>query len=344
MMIYINFFYFLNLLYSLYFVMYYYYINLMENNNNSFSYNGDFNIYTKTWMNNICKYIYNKKITDISIPGSHNSCSYSCNYKYGICKFAPKYTSFCRCISIKWIKNQNTDIISQLNQGIRYFDLRVGINTKNEIRIHHSIFGELLYNILISINTFLEYNNNEIIVLNFKHLSNNTLHDMLTEHHNTIIKYIKYIFGNKIIEKNMFYNNIGNLLKKGKQIFIFYNNELYTNKYDILLNYSNLENEWLNINYNENFINKIEHHVIKYNKIINNNNKLFVLQSIVTPDSKTIAKGLLCYPHNLNDISTNIYNNEFDDMINKNKLNVILLDNVELLNKIIFKIILKNIN
>ena len=98
---------------------------------------------TKEWMNLLNDSIL---ITDVSIPGSHNSCSYNTSF------------SFSKC--------QTYNLEEQLNMGVRYLDLRFTLKN-GKLKMYHGwdnlniSFEECLN----QIKHFLEEHPSEILLL-----------------------------------------------------------------------------------------------------------------------------------------------------------------------------------
>ena len=88
-------------------------------------------------------------ITNISIPGTHNSCTYRTSYSM----------SKCQTYSLK----------EQLHQGVRYLDLRC-IYKKNGLQMYHGIdkLGLSLDTCLVWVRDFLQEHPSEIVFLRFQ--------------------------------------------------------------------------------------------------------------------------------------------------------------------------------
>lgn len=126
------------------------------------------------WMRDLAKYINNKPINNILIPGTHDSGSYS-NFDFTILE--PTQTQIFNIIKpfvslpcvqsliTSWSITQNNSIYNQLKSGIRTIDLRVSpdINNNNNFYITHTYFAEPLSVILSDLNMFLSAHPTEII-------------------------------------------------------------------------------------------------------------------------------------------------------------------------------------
>lgn len=139
----------------------------------------------KKWMKKIDG---SKKISQISIPGTHNSEVYDNNI-------------FC-------IKYQKKNISEQLNNGVRFLDLKIGVydkksHSKNVLGVEKCFFffknfrKKSLNSILNTIYDFLSLNNTETVILSIE----NQLKDEESRKKFAKIFYNNYIKKNK----NMWY-------------------------------------------------------------------------------------------------------------------------------------------
>lgn len=232
-----------------------------------------------------------KKITDIAIPGSHDSGTYSLNkklpvgpdeddiiQKLGNNPFLGKLVKF---IMFRWSTTQHSSIEDQLNQGVRYFDFRIG-KVQNHYRILHGLYGEDIFNILDDIQRFVGNHTKEIIILHFQHFFN-----MSNEDHVKIISKIETNFGSKLLkhdaEKEM--PTIEEMQSSNKQIIAFYNP--LCDQYDYLWPNNAIVNPWANTMDVTLLFKFLLNHLAKRPQ---NNGKVYVTQAVLTPNVKTILK------------------------------------------------------
>eukprot|EP01084_Bolivina_argentea_P161488 281100_1 len=90
------------------------------------------------------------KITDLYIPGSHDSATYSING-----------------LGSEWSRAQSLNILQQLNVGIRFLDFRV-MSKNNTIYVSHRFQGGLFEDCLVQIKRFLSVNKTEIVLMEVK--------------------------------------------------------------------------------------------------------------------------------------------------------------------------------
>lgn len=108
------------------------------------------------WMNEMKDAIQDVKLRNLFIPGTHNSASFKSTFtenrltKYAIC--------------------QDDDIRSQLMQGIRYLDLRIGHYRKSNpafFIVHSVVRFQPLIEVLDAVKSFVE-ETNEIVIIDFQ--------------------------------------------------------------------------------------------------------------------------------------------------------------------------------
>jgi hypothetical protein len=124
------------------------------------------------WMSEIYANNPNKPLRQIIIPGTHDtgtdrmtSSSQLSSTMDGIVKIAP------RGALVTWSKTQDRTMHQQLNDGIRYFDLRVE-NTPQGWMTYHGLLSNYLTDMLEQLARFVENHPREIILLDFQALAN----------------------------------------------------------------------------------------------------------------------------------------------------------------------------
>ena len=149
-------------------------------------------------------------ITRIFIPGSHDSAAYSLEHKFGKNQNVTskvnvlKYLLFgfvVTQVAHRWAKTQDRSILQQLEDGVRYLDLRVIYrDSKKDFYTVHGLYCPILDAILSQIETFLSENPKEIIVIQVGDLRYMPNGD---DDHLTLIKKLKHKFGDRLASKSM---------------------------------------------------------------------------------------------------------------------------------------------
>ncbi|KAL3318621.1 hypothetical protein Ciccas_002711 [Cichlidogyrus casuarinus] len=125
------------------------------------------------WMTMLPLELKESPLTDVAIPGSHDSFSYCINRmcampseedESGCFKFIPKVVS-------NWSKTQMASFEQQLLAGIRYFDLRVRRDSRDNLFYFvHVQYSGLVRDQLSQMLQFLKNNPEEVIILDFNHI------------------------------------------------------------------------------------------------------------------------------------------------------------------------------
>ena len=181
------------------------------------------------WMTDLYNSKGDYKLTDITLPGSHDSGSYQL------------LDCWSGIIPIKnWTLTQNMNIADQLELGIRVFDLRVCFLNGN-FYISHTFKCELLQVVLTDFINFMASNSTEIVIILIKpdyNLAGTINPDLLyqyikgnfTKGNNNAISALNY-YNNRTDFYNVLSNSYSNLLKMNINLLFVYNFEtLWLNK------------------------------------------------------------------------------------------------------------------
>ncbi|KAL9647266.1 hypothetical protein ABK040_012617 [Willaertia magna] len=136
---------------------------------------------------------------------------------------------------VPWSKSQNCNVLQQLINGIRYFDIRVCCKKNfggkvDELFTCHNLLSEKIENIFKQIKKFIfEISKNEFIILDFNHF-----YDMTSDNHEQLIQLIKNNFDTILIKPNEFKltDKLSKLWETNKRIFIFYSDRNTINKFN----------------------------------------------------------------------------------------------------------------
>ncbi|XP_075231488.1 PI-PLC X domain-containing protein 3 isoform X2 [Lycorma delicatula] len=97
-------------------------------------------------------------------------------------------------VVIGWSVTQTLSVTEQLNHGIRYFDLRVAKNDKDDkFYFTHGLYCQHINGGLNELSEFLAENKKEIVILDFQHF-----YDFTFDDHQKLHKDIQMLFKNKI--------------------------------------------------------------------------------------------------------------------------------------------------
>ncbi|KAM9837406.1 PI-PLC X domain-containing protein 1-like [Aulostomus maculatus] len=154
------------------------------------------------WMSELPPALHNNPLWSIAIPGSHDSMSYDLDINSSIVEpdQLKGFSKICcvRKIVRKWAVTQEENIISQLNAGVRYFDLRIALKPDDtgsaRLYFYHGLFTLTdVETILGKINDWALEHHKEILILALSHFKGCD-----EAAHNHLIQLIKTLFGSKL--------------------------------------------------------------------------------------------------------------------------------------------------
>jgi hypothetical protein len=127
------------------------------------------------WMEQLADHIQERPLTSVFLPGSHDSATYKLEQKFGKNQDITSKLNALRYalvgfgvtrVAQKWSQAQNRSIIQQLEDGVRYLDLRViYCASKKQFYTVHGLYGPSLKDVLGQVNQFLQHHPQEIIVI-----------------------------------------------------------------------------------------------------------------------------------------------------------------------------------
>ncbi|GMS94372.1 hypothetical protein PENTCL1PPCAC_16547, partial [Pristionchus entomophagus] len=135
------------------------------------------------WMTNLPMEVKRRPITNIAIPGSHDSFAFSSSLSTALPVANDASSTMVKAGKIpgvrtfikRWAVTQNLTISKQLEAGIRYLDLRVSNppskhNPENLLRSAHSLYGAPLLEMIESVKEFLMKHPKEVVLIDMNHL------------------------------------------------------------------------------------------------------------------------------------------------------------------------------
>ncbi|XP_028129873.1 PI-PLC X domain-containing protein 3 [Diabrotica virgifera virgifera] len=242
----------------------------------------------ENWMSRLPQNVRQIPITNISIPGSHDSFTANITKDSDI---SPDAEDIVKELSIlgplfkeviaRWSRTQSFLANDQLIRGIRYFDIRTSTKEgTDEFYIVHSLYSVPLQGCLNEINAFLSTHPQEVVILDFQHFFgfDDSIHKRLTQD-------IINTFGGKLIP---YTNEINTITLKS----------MASNKYQIFVIYrvkgttfwpaETFPNPWPNVDSKEALINSLDNNLAKRNP-----NIPFISQCVLTPDAGFIIANFL---------------------------------------------------
>jgi hypothetical protein len=301
---------------------------------------------TKRWMSH--PQIKQKTLREITLLGSHDSTTYSMKGEdiqglgigtsmlIGLFRVTGYYMhSFIQ----NWAVTQTLTVKEQLEAGVRYLDLRIGLEqSSNTWKMHHGmIYGAGLKEILAEVKEFLQENPSEIVILGASHIMNFNMIQL-----KELIAELNREFEGFLFKRTPDWKDIPleELAANNKRfVFIFkdiffpcmlYQDTVWFNKNnDLVLNsYANKDNYQSMMAYNRRTVvyfksyDKLTGSVssqtdqLQYKK----NSSLFLMSWTLTPNGKTVFRSMFPYQ---NKCTKDLYRNgrhHLFDFINKQKL------------------------
>ncbi|WP_240903726.1 phosphatidylinositol-specific phospholipase C domain-containing protein [Chengkuizengella sediminis] len=214
-----------------------------------------------------------------------------------------------KSIVADWSQTQGLTIEEQLNEGIRYFDLRVAPNVwqpvfddyqiqETNLRTLHGLYGESVDEIIADTKRFLNENEKEIVILDFLHF-----YEMTETSYNHLNNLLQNTFGDLLIPPSYGVNvTLDQLWNENKRVIVLYgsDHQRYTDTIDIRNIYADDFMSWIwdhRLNIQSDWANTTDVNVLKQklDQSINSAdlNKFFVLQGVLTPDDDLIIDAVL---------------------------------------------------
>lgn len=135
-----------------------------------------------TWMSDNAALLGTKQLNEIALPGAHDAGTFaiaatkskgiSLGESDGLA--SPDNKKMKRFLSVgsvfsDWAKTQERTTLEMLNDGIRYFDIRVCVDNKGVLMTCHGLYGASVAAMLDDVKTFIEKNPREVVLLGFNH-------------------------------------------------------------------------------------------------------------------------------------------------------------------------------
>lgn len=247
---------------------------------------------TADWMGSLAGALSILPLSNLAIPGSHDSFSFWVDEKSPVGPDQAMSIKRLARISLvkklmkKWSVTQSLTFKEQLESGIRYFDLRVSSKPGepgHEVYFIHGLFGIKVWDGLMEMNTFLVHHRKEVVFLDFNHF-----YAMNYEHHAHLISMLQEIFGAKLCEIACVENvTLAYAWERNYQVLIFYHHSL-SHEYTFLWPGNTMPAPWANTTNVCKLIQFLESTLEERSK----HGAFHVSQAILTPRVKTILRGL----------------------------------------------------
>lgn len=227
---------------------------------------------------------HDKTIMAIVIPGTHDSATHAISRTSSIAKgddmakvkwlkgLAPLFIA-------PWAKAQSLSIAKQLEAGVRYLDLRIVYRDSKKMHYTcHGLYSQKIDTVIEDIKNFIAKNKTEIIIVDIQKLYN------MGNTHQELINKFSSAFQGKLADGNCLSKTLGNLAAAGQQIILLCGDSTITANASFLNRGSFIDSKW----HEQTSVKGLKEKISAYSAPAN---KVFVIQAVLTPDGKTIAKG-----------------------------------------------------
>ena len=265
------------------------------------------------WMQEIYANKPEQPLRQIIIPGTHDtgtdqmtSGSGKASTLEGIMKIAPKGAV------VAWSKTQDRSMGQQLQDGIRYFDMRVE-NTPAGWMTYHGLLSNRLTDMLEELAVFLDNHPREIVLLDFQSLVN---------FNNDVTDLVSYFEAHPVFSRRVApwgdFNpqvRLGDLWNADKNIILLFDQRrvrLPDGNYgdSSLVWPRTLQNPWSNTRHTA----KVEEDLL--NGIRQRPDDIFyVSQAVLTPDANVVTTGWTRGITSLRDMAMKWMNPKFSDLL-----------------------------
>ncbi|CAN7984745.1 unnamed protein product [Ixodes pacificus] len=246
----------------------------------------------ENWMANLPEQLHSVPLNYLTIPGSHNSCSYTISSQSEIAPDNPYGNKLLKLLGpigkqilYSWSLTQNITTREQLQVGIRYFDLRIATKkdpADENLYLIHGLFGAVVDNFFVEVKEFLEGHRKEVILLHFQHFYNLTDAD-----HNRLLNKLTSNFGPLMCQFTKDLNNLTleSLWRRGYQIIAFYRHDTLAKYHPYLWPTDFIPNPWPNEDEVKQLVAFWDHTYLHER----DPDKFLVLQGVGTPQPATVT-------------------------------------------------------
>ncbi|OTF82733.1 Variant-surface-glycoprotein phospholipase C-like protein [Euroglyphus maynei] len=308
-------------------------VRFFDENKTSYPFNAD-------WMRKLSDKQKREPITRLIIPGSHDSGAYKLYTELGIAIDRPglntflinQFSFFTFPIISRYSQTQNQNVFEQLKSGVRYLDLRIGLNPLDgEFYITHNFYGPSLLIILFQIKYFIENYPSEAIIIDIQHVYNvdsDCKFNRLVDIFRTIFSDQMFLHSKTGETTRM--PSLNEMINNRRPIMIIYRGVYHSN--DELPEFfwpkATIYSPWPDTrcpSLLEKFIDKL----ISTTTI--DPDRLFVMQTVLTPNNRFVVRNFWSSLRRLSEPIGKIIMNlfKFDDYEKMNNINIVMYDYID---------------
>lgn len=248
------------------------------------------------WMENLPNEKQLCPLSQLTIPGSHNSAAFWLDTSLEIVPNQPKLIQTLASLNFlgkttksvvnNWSVTQSCDINEQLCYGIRYFDFRIAFRKESDdFRFVHGLYGHPVEIVLEDLKSFLLQNPKEIVLLDFNHL-----YSMEIEEHLRLSTLLMASFGNMLHSprEDKSIASLQELWLDGEQVLIFYPNSSILEMFPSFFGSETICSPWPNTDNEE----KLLEHILGHGSASKARGQFLVTQAVLTPQPATVIRNI----------------------------------------------------
>jgi thiol-disulfide isomerase/thioredoxin len=264
--------------------------------------------FRENWMERLCTQLPdfpNRPLTHIAFPGSHDSGTATLSGDSALSGSCPAVARFFaklpwigpHCVKpfvAEWSRTQSSIIAEQVQQGIRYLDLRICHcltceQPSKDFDLCHAMRGEKLLPALNAVAQFIEKHPREIFFLDFNHF-----YEVGTNSDQLLIEVIQDTIGKYLFpyDKSKPLSDVtpSQMWELKRPILLCYHNDSVTSTHDQFWPGDTIVSPWINTPNPVTLIDALNTN-LKCHLL---DDSLFVSQCILSPQVATFVKDLFC--------------------------------------------------
>lgn len=256
------------------------------------------------WMQRSMHLIGHLPITEISLPGSHDSCTSALTDEVSVDHGSVQITELRKAYGRRivdpivrdWSRNQPLAVREQLDSGVRYLDVRIGNDASKQslaegIRCCHGLWGISFARMLQDIADFVRENSAEFVILDCNHF-----YHVTREGHKHILESIQSALGPTLVPRHRWMLPLSDLASQSQRVFVVYHWEgLRDFGSDWALEGGSVDSTWPDAKDLDSLKQRLDG-ILAQRKIGHEDGspgRIFVLQGILTEGRGEVMRGII---------------------------------------------------
>lgn len=198
-----------------------------------------------------------------------------------------------------WAKAQAGPAEKLLLSGVRYFDLRVGVDDKPDLgsgrfKLCHGVFGPSVEEYLSDVKSFLDSNTSEVVILHIQKVT--SFGKVTLPVHEELMQVVVSCLGGKdrFVKEAEMTKSLAELTESGRQVYFVYQpaENVWSTVRDFMLPATMIRSHWPNTSAPRECLKNMEDECKVQCRA--NKDKIFVFQAVLTPNVSDIVFGICC--------------------------------------------------